>query len=128
MSYPLEVVAEKGRFQKMLGLEAIERTATAAFPKDKVTIRTNRMPTTTNCGCYTLYYNNPDGYRLVCAVTKMRDWQKGYAQIHLTPELYLSFNTGCVKMAEMDAFIETVKSIESKVANILRKEPNAQEA
>lgn len=120
MNFPLEVVAEKGKLQKALGLHAIERTATHEFPKGKVTIRTNRLPTTTEVGAYTLYYPNPDGYRAVCSVTPMRDWSQ--PNNPWTKEIYYSFTSGCIRATEMDAFVQTIKMIEEMVSRILRKE------
>lgn len=125
MNFPLEVVAEQGKLQKALGLPAIEKTATHEFPKGKVTIRTNRLPTTTEVGAYTLYYSNPDSYRAVCSVTPMRDWSQ--PQNPWTKELYYVFTSGCIRATEMDAFVQTIKMIEEMVSRLLRKEPHAQE-
>lgn len=122
MNFPLEVVAEKGKLQKALGLPAIERTSTNDFPKGKVTIRTNRLPTPTESGAYTLYYNTPNGYRTVCSVQRMRDWSQGYQNAVYTPEIYYAFNSGCIKAEDLDAFTETLKMIEEMVSRILRKE------
>ena len=124
MSYPLEVVAEKGTLQRTLGLTAIERTATADFPKGKVTIRTNKVPTPTEAGAYTLYYNAPNGFRAVCSVQKMRDWSQGYQNAGYTQEIYYAFTSGCIKSEHMDAFVETLKAIEAKVDALMRKESN----
>lgn len=125
MNFPLEVVAEKGTLQKALGLPAIDRTATHEFPKGKVTIRTNRLPTTTEVGAYTLYYPNPDGYRAVCSVSPMRDWSQ--PNNSWTKEIYYVFNSGCIKATEMDAFVQTIKMIESMVSKFLRKEKTIDE-
>lgn len=125
MNFPLEVVAEKGKLQKALGLPAIEKTATHAFPRGKVTIRTNKLPTTTEAGAYTLYYYNPKSFRTVCSVTPMRDWSQ--PQNPWTSELYYAFNSGCIKATEIDAFVQTIKMIEEMVSRFLRKEPHAQE-
>lgn len=125
MNFPLEVVAEKGKLQKALGLPAIKRMTTHEFPKGKVTIRTNRLPTTTEAGAYTLYYNTPEGYRAVCSVTPMRDWSQ--PNHPWTKEIYYAFNSGCIIATEMDAFVQTIKMIEQMVSRFLRKEPHAQE-
>jgi len=125
MNFPLEVVAEKGKLQKALGLPAVERTATHSFQRGKVTIRTNRLPTTTEAGAYTLYYYNPESYRAVCSVTPMRDWSQ--PNNPWTKEIYYVFNSGCIRATEMDAFVQTIKMIEAMVSKFLRKEPHAQE-
>jgi len=127
MNFALEVVAETGKLQKMLNLTPIKKVTTSEFPKGKVTIRTNRVPTRTEPGCYTIYYTNLDGYRAVCSVTRMRDWSKGYAHMNWTQELYFSFNSGCIKATEADAFLQTVHAIEAMVSRLMRKESNDQD-
>lgn len=127
MNFPIPVVAEAGRLQKMLGLTPIERKATHDFPIGKVTIRTNRVPTPKESGAYTLYYNTPEGYRAVCSVQRMRDWRAGYSNVVYTPEIYYAFNSGSIKASQMDAFVQTLKMIEDMVARLMRKEPHAEE-
>lgn len=126
MNFPLEVVAEKGKLQSMLGLTPIDRTDTHSFPNGKVTIRTNRVPTPTETGAYTLYYNTPEGYRAVCSVQKMRDYRAGYANVVYTPEIYYAFNSGSIKASQMDAFVQTLKMIEEMVSRVMRKETREQ--
>ena len=125
MNYPLEVVAEKGTLQRRLGLTPIDRMATHEFPKGKVTVRTNRVPTPTESGGYALYYNNPQGYRAVCHVGPVCDWSGGSRKV--SDELYYHFNSGCVRADELDAFLQTIKAIESQVDAIMRKESHGQE-
>jgi hypothetical protein len=127
MTYPLEVVAEKGMLQRMLELPAIKKTSTAMFPRGKVTVRTNRLPSPTDSGSYSLYYVNPDNYRAVCVVAKLRDWSQGYQNVAYTSETYYQFNSGCVKQTELDAFVQTLKMIEAKVASVMRKETREQD-
>lgn len=124
MNFPIPVVAEARKLQKMLGLTPIERTATHSFPVGKVTIRTNRVPTPKESGAYTLYYNTPEGYRAVCSVQKLRDWRAGYTNVVYTPDIYYAFNSGSIKASEMDAFIQTLKMIEGMVNRIMRGEKN----
>ena len=122
MSYPIEVVAEKGTLQRRLGLTPIDRTATADFPKGKVTIRTNRVPTPTEKGAYAFYYNDPEFHRAVCHVGPAVSWgSKGRVE---TDEMYYHFNSGCLKAETLDAFVETMKAIEAKVDALMRKESN----
>jgi len=122
MSYPLEVVAEKGTLQRRLGLDPIDRTATGNFPKGKVTIRTNRVPTPVEGGAYTFYYTDLDFHRAVCHVGPAVDWRSGMRVE--TDEMYYHFNSGCLKAQTIDAFIETIKAIEAKVDALMRKKSN----
>jgi hypothetical protein len=125
MSYPIEVVAEKCTLQRRLGLTPIERTATADFPKGKITIRTNKIPTLSEGGAYAFYFNSNDGHRAVCHVGPAISWgAKGRIE---SDEIYYHFNSGSLKKTELDDFFEVVKSIEDKVDALMRKEANAYE-
>ena len=122
MSYPIEVVAEKGTLQRRLELTPIERTATADFPKGKVTIRTNRVPTLSEGGAYAFYYTNPEGFRAVCHIGPVyRYTSQGRTA---SDEMYYHFNSGCLKKSQLDAFVTTIKAIEAKVDTLMRKESN----
>jgi hypothetical protein len=122
MSYPLEVVAEKGTLQRRLGLTPIDRTSTHDFPKGKVTIRTNRVPTLKEKGSYAFYYNDDQQRRAVCHVGPDVSWStQGRVE---SDEMYYHFNSGCLKAETLDAFIETMKAIEAKVDALMRKESN----
>jgi hypothetical protein len=122
MNYPLEVVAEKGTLQRRLGLTPIDKTTTADFPKGKVTVRTNRVPTTEEGGAYAFYYTNPEGYRAVCHVGPVyRYTSQGRAA---SDEMYYHFNSGCLKKTQLDAFVWTIKAIEAQVDALMRKESN----
>lgn len=126
MSYPIEVVAEKGTLQRRLGLTPIDRTATGNFPKGKVTIRTNRVPTLSEGGAYAFYYTDPEGYRAVCHVGPVFE----YAAPGRTAsdEMYYHFNSGVLRKSELDAFVGTIKAIEAKVDALMRKESNGYQA
>ena len=125
MSYPIEVVAEKGTLQRRLELTPIERTATADFPKGKVTIRTNRVPTLSEGGAYAFYYTNPEGFRAVCHIGPVyRYTSQGRTA---SDEMYYHFNSGCLKKSELDSFVTTMKAIEAKVDALMRKESNGYE-
>lgn len=128
MNFPIEVVAEKGKLQKALGLPAIEKTSTNNFPQGKVTIRTNRLPTPTEPGTYTLYYNTLKGYRTVCSVQRMRDYSQGYQNVIYTPDIYYVFMSCCIRNKDLDAFTQTLKMIEEMVSRVLRKEKAINEA
>jgi hypothetical protein len=122
MSYPIEVVAEKCTLQRRLGLTPIERTATADFPKGKITIRTNKVPTLSEGGAYAFYYTNPEGFRAVCHIGPVyRYTSQGRTA---SDEMYYHFNSGCLKKSELDAFVTTIKAIEAKVDALMRKESN----
>jgi len=125
MNYPLEVVAEKGTLQRRLGLTPIDRTSTADFPKGKVTIRTNRVPTPSEGGAYAFYYSNPKGYRAVCHVSPVFDYTS-QGRI-ASDEMYYHFNSGVLRKSELDAFVETIKAIEARVDALMRKESHGQE-
>jgi len=120
MNYPLEVVAEKGTLQRRLGLTPIDKTSTADFPKGKVTIRTNRVPTLSEGGAYVFYYTDPEGYRAVCHVGPVYEWSTR----KFSDELYYHFNSGRLKKIQLDAFVTTIKAIEAKVDALMRKESN----
>ena len=122
MSYPIEVVAEKGTLQRRLELTPIERTATADFPKGKVTIRTNRVPTLSEGGAYAFYYTNPEGFRAVCHIGPVYRYTSHGRTA--SDEMYYHFNSGCLKKSELDSFVTTIKSIEAKVDALMRKESN----
>ena len=122
MSYPIEVVAEKGTLQRRLGLTPIERTATADFPKGKVTVRTNRVPTLSEGGAYAFYYTNPEGFRAVCHIGPVYRYTSHGRTA--SDEMYYHFNSGCLKKSELDSFVTTIKSIEAKVDALMRKESN----
>ena len=122
MNYPLEVVAEKGTLQRRLGLTPIDRGATFDFPKGKVTVRTNKVPTLSEGGAYAFYYTDPEGYRAVCHVGPVyRIGDQGRAA---SDEMYYHFNSGCLKKTQLDAFVTTIKAIEAKVDALMRKESN----
>jgi len=123
MSYPIEVVAEKGTLQRRLGLTPIDRTSTADFPKGKVTIRTNRVPTLSEGGAYAFYYSNPKGYRAVCHVGPVYEYTSKGTRV-ASDEMYYHFNSGVLKKSELDAFVGTIKAIEAKVDALMRKESN----
>ena len=125
MSYPIEVVAEKGTLQRRLGLTPIERTATADFPKGKVTVRTNRVPTLSEGGAYAFYYTNPEGFRAVCHIGPVYRYTSHGRTA--SDEMYYHFNSGCLKKSELDSFVTTIKSIEAKVDALMRKESNGYE-
>lgn len=122
MSYPIEVVAEKGTLQRRLGLTPIDRTATADFPKGKVTVRTNRVPTLSEGGAYAFYYTNPEGFRAVCHIGPVYRYTSHGRTA--SDEMYYHFNSGCLKKSELDSFVTTIKSIEAKVDALMRKESN----
>jgi hypothetical protein len=122
MSYPIEVVAEKGTLQRRLGLTPIDRTSTADFPKGKVTIRTNKVPTLSEGGAYAFYYSNPKGYRAVCHVGPVFEYTSQGRVV--SDEMYYHFNSGVLKKSELDAFVGTIKAIEAKVDALMRKESN----
>ena len=125
MSYPIDVVAEKGTLQRRLELHSINRTATANFPKGVVTIRTNNLPSPEEGGSYALYFNRNEGHRAVCHVGPAISWgAKGRVE---SDEIYYHFNSGSLKKTELDAFVEVIKSIEAKVDALMRKEANAHE-
>lgn len=125
MSYPIDVVAEKGALQRRIGLTPINRTATANFPKGVVTIRTNNLPSPEEGGSYALYFNSNEGHRAVCHVGPAISWgDKGRVE---SDEIYYHFNSGSLKKTELDDFFEVVKSIEAKVDALMRKEANAHE-
>jgi hypothetical protein len=126
MSYPIEVVAEKGTLQRRLGLTPIDRTSTADFPKGKVTIRTNRVPTLSEGGAYAFYYSNPKGYRAVCHVGPVYEYTSKGTRV-ASDEMYYHFNSGVLKKAELDALVVTIKAIEAKVEALMRKESNGYE-
>ena len=114
MNYPLPVVAEKGKLQRMLGLESIERTATHSFPHGKVVLRTYRLPSKEDPrGSIGIYYTNDENYRAMFELRPMFDWNNG--QRNASKESYYVFKTGCVKESEFDALIQTVKMIKQKV-------------
>ena len=125
MSYPIEVVAEKGTLQRRLGLTPIDRTATADFPKGKVTVRTNRVPTLSEGGAYAFYYTNPEGFRAVCHIGPVYRYTSHGRTA--SDEMYYHFNSGCLKKSELDSFVTTIKSIEAKVDALMRKESNGYE-
>jgi len=123
MSYPIEVVAEKGTLQRRLGLTPIDRTSTADFPKGKVTIRTNRVPTLSEGGAYAFYYTDPKGWRAVCHVGPVYEYTSKGTRV-ASAEMYYHFNSGVLKKSELDAFVTTIKAIEAKVEALMRKESN----
>lgn len=125
MSYPIEVVAEKGTLQRRLGLTPIDRTATADFPKGKVTVRTNRVPTLSEGGAYAFYYTNPEGFRAVCHIGPVYRYTSHGRTA--SDEMYYHFNSGCLKKSELDSFVTTIKAIEAKVDTLMRKESNGYE-
>ena len=122
MSYPIEVVAEKGTLQRRLGLTPIERTTTADFPKGKITIRTNRVPTLSEGGAYAFYYTDPEGDRSVCHVGPVYRYTSHGRTA--SDEMYYYFNSGCLRKTQLDAFVTTIKAIEAKVDALMRKESN----
>ena len=122
MSYPIEVVAENGTLQRRLGLTPIDRTATADFPKGKVTVRTNRVPTLSEGGAYAFYYTNPEGFRAVCHIGPVYRYTSHGRTA--SDEMYYHFNSGCLKKSELDSFVTTIKAIEAKVDALMRKESN----
>lgn len=125
MNYPIDVVAEKGTLQRRLGLTPIDRTSTAEFPREKVTIRTNRVPTLSEGGSYALYYTNNKGARAVCHVGPAYSFtQQGRVA---SSDMYYHFNSGSLRKADLDSFVETMKAIEAKVDALMRKEANAHE-
>lgn len=125
MSYPIEVVAEKGTLQRRLGLTPIDRTSTGGFPKGKITIRTNKVPTLSEGGAYTFYYTNNKGARAVCHVGPAYSYtQQGRVA---SSDMYYHFNSGSLRKADLDAFVGTMKAIEAKVDALMRKEANAYE-
>ena len=125
MSYPIEVVAEKGTLQRRLGLTPVDRTATADFPKGKVTVRTNRVPTLSGGGAYAFYYTNPEGFRAVCHIGPVYRYTSHGRTA--SDEMYYHFNSGVLKKSELDAFVTTIKAIEAKVDTLMRKESNGYE-
>ena len=125
MSYPIDVVAEKGTLQRRLELTPINRTATANFPKGIVTIRTNNLPSPEEGGSYALYFNSNEGHRAVCHVgPAVSGGANGRVE---SDEIYYHFNSGSLKKTELDDFVEVIKSIEAKVDALMRKEANAYE-
>lgn len=118
-NYQLEVVAEKGTLQKRLGLAPINRTATADFPKGKLTIRTTRVPSPNDSGGYALYYNDRDGRRAVCHVGASCTWSASGRQ--QSKDLYYHFNSGCVKTKDFLKFVDTIVAIENNVDRVLRR-------
>jgi len=123
MSYPIEVVAEKGTLQRRLGLTPIERTTTANFPKGKITLRTNIDPTLSEGGAYAFYYTDPEGDRSVCHVGPVYRYTSNRRTA--SDEMYYHFNSGCLRKTQLDAFVTTIKAIEAKVDALMRKEANA---
>lgn len=113
MNYPLPVVAEKGKLQKMLGLESIERTDTHSFPNGKVVLRTYRLPSKDDPkGSIGVYYTNDENYRAMFELRPLFDWSSG--QRTASKETYYIFKSGCVKESEFDALIQTIKMIKQK--------------
>jgi len=117
MNYPLPVVAEKGKLQKMLRLESIERTATSNFPHGKVVLRTHRLPSKEDpFGCIGVYYTDIEGYRAMFEMRPLRDWSNGNPIP--SKESYYIFKTGCVKESAFDSLIQTLKMLHEKFRDI----------
>lgn len=115
MNYPLPVVAEKGKLQKLLGLEPINRVATHDFPHEKAVLRTYRLPSKENPRpSVGVYYTSSENYRAMFELRPMYEWDNNGKRIP-SKECYYFFKTGCVKESEFDALIQTVKMIKAKL-------------
>ena len=114
MNYPLPVVAEKGRLQRLLGLDPIDRTTTTNFPHGKVVLRTHVLPSKDQpMGNVGVYYTDDDGYRAMFELRPMYSWNQNGRTC--TDEAYYVFKTGCVKESSLDALMQTIKMIKTKL-------------
>jgi len=116
--FPLPVVAEAGTLQKTLRLDPIKRTSTSDFPKGKITVRTNRLPTRDRVGSVSLYYYNDEGLRHVCEIRPQYGWIN--AQNYGPTGACYSFTYGAIRKEDFDAFNQTVKMIDDLIESKMR--------